>query len=757
MKRICRKSSLVWALGGFALFAWGTGAYAASISVNFCIGLNTDATSVDAGETASQLQSVAGANWNNVLLRSSGTAGSPTNFITNSTGGKFIALRDDLGHTNAAQLTSSIPSNGAMSNTSNVTPEPNLSNMGEAGLMQTYLLIGGNVPSETFTVSGLDNTFTASGYKVYLFFDIGTIVVPARTLGYSISDGSISNVCWAIDSAGDNSDSNDDGVMEWLRATGLDQASATAGANYALLEGFSGSSFMVTVIGASRGSISGLQIVANTGTPPSIASFTATPGTIAPGQTVTLAWQVDGADTVDIAPGIGAVSASGTTNVAPSANTAYTLTASNASGAATKTAAVTIDKGPVDVYLLGGQSNMAGLADTNGIPSGQETVDGILYYYSSVLYGPSASNVLHTNVTPAGYAAGMFGPEIGFANRIKQLRPGATLALIKYAVGGSSLYLNWKPGANATDTANWGPQFSGFVSTVNSGLAALRSAGYQPRIVGMLWQQGEADSKTSTTAMLYESNLVHFISRVREQFAADIAPEGMRFVAGTVLPYAGSFVVATYPDRQTVNTALLDVDENSGSPVAVSNASTVYCDDQTTPTNAQILDGYRDTDEIHLAAEGQLMLGKLMAERMQATNYPNWSAANNLSNGPTGDDDGDGLSNALEFFLGTDAKSPDGKSVAPTASIMSVDTGGSPMNYFVMSFQQNMIRHDNNFSWQVDGSPDLSDWTNSLFAPVLVDRVNHANGTAIFNYRTANPISVYPESFLRLLLTLSNP
>ncbi|MCF7864259.1 MAG: sialate O-acetylesterase, partial [Kiritimatiellales bacterium] len=152
-------------------------------------------------------------------------------------------------------------------------------------------------------------------------------------------------------------------------------------------------------------------------------------------------------------------------------------------------------KGPIDVYLLGGQSNMSGQGRISDIPAGEEMVEGVLYYHSATVKGSSAPNTLHTNVTPAGANKNAFGPEIGFANRIKQLRPGASMAIIKYSVVGTSLITDWRPGANAADTANWGPQFAGFVKTVNGGLAALRDAGYQPRIVGMLWQQGEQDAK----------------------------------------------------------------------------------------------------------------------------------------------------------------------------------------------------------------------------------------------------------------------
>lgn len=759
-------------LGWLLAFALACEVEAASISINFCIG-TTDATMVDAGEAATQFHSLDGAHWNHVLLANA--KGTPAAFIAASTGGNLIPLRSDSGNTNAAQLTSTLNANGYC-NFSGATPEPQLGISGEAGMMNSYLLIGG--PAETITVGGLDAAFTANGYKVYLFFDIGTAqATGSRTLGYMVDDGTTSNTWWSVDQAGDQSDTNDDGVMEWLKSAGVASGTATINANYALFEGLGGSSFTVSLpastTGASRGAISGMQIVANTGAAPVIASFTATPGTITRGGTATLDWQVDGADSVAISD-IGTVSASGSTNVTPVASTIYTLAASNAFSTVMANATVTVSQGPVDVYLLGGQSNMSGQGNTNGIPPGEQTVEGVLYYHSSTVTGSTAPNTLYTNVTPTGATSGTFGPEIGFANRIKQLRPGMPMALIKYSVVGTSLIWDWRPGANATDTANWGPQFSGFVNTVNAGLAALRAAGYEPRIVGMLWQQGEQDAKDgwdynntpatpianeTNAGTLYESNLVHFIARVREQFAADLAPEGMRFVQGTMLPHAppGGDVAARFPARNTVNTAKLNIDENSGWPSSMPNTSTVYCDETVTPSNEQIVDGFRDTDEVHLAAPGQLMLGKLMAEHMQAPDFSSWSASNNMANGPAGDDDGDGLSNALEFFIGTDATSPNSSSDGPSSSTVLLDEGLGPTNYFVMSFQQDMVRAATGFSWQVDGSTNLNSWAASSFAPVLVDRTNHTDGTAMFRYRTARPVAADPQGFLCLRLTIANP
>ena len=755
-----RRSPVFLILGCLLAFAPMVKVAAASISINFCIGQN-DTNSVDTGESATQFQSVDGTNWNNILLNAK--AGVPSTFITASTGGNFIRLRDDSGNTNAAQLTSTLLANKGYCNFSDLTPEPQLSSSGEAEMMNSYILIGNvNGTNETFAVSGLGNAFTTNGYKVYLFFDIGAAGSTLRTLGYSVSDGASSNVFWAGDTIGDNSDTNDDGVIEWKKATGIASGSATAGANYALFEGLSGSSFTVslpTSVGtAGRGAINGIQIIANAGAIPVITSFTATPGTITNGATSTLEWQVRGADSIVIS-GLGAVATSGTTNVTPSFSTTYTLTASNAFGIVASNATVTVSQGPVDVYLLGGQSNMSGQGLTNGIPAGQETITGVLFYHSTTVHGNTLPETLYTNVTAAGADIAKFGPEIGFANRIKQLRPGAQMALIKYSVVGTSLIKAWRPGINAADTVNWGPQFIGFVNTMNGGLAALRAAGYEPRIVGMLWQQGEQDAKDgwdsatssaipgeTNAGSLYESNLVHFIARVREQFATDIAPEGLRFVQGTVLPYNGAVAPVKFPARQTINTAKLDIDENSGSPVSVPNTSTVYCDQTITPSGA---------DEVHLTAEGQLMLGKLMAEHMQAPSFSNWSTG--LTNSAAGDDDGDGFSNGLEFFLGTDPQSPDSRSAGPAWSPARLDAGSGLTNYFVMSFRRSMTNNAAGFSWQVDGTTNLNTWADASLKPVLMERTNYTDGTATFRYRTARPVNADLQSFMRLRLLFSAP
>ena len=70
--------------------------------------------------------------------------------------------------------------------------------------------------------------------------------------------------------------------------------------------------------------------------PPSILFFTATPSEIDSGATSTLQWSVTNATSVTIDQGVGEVAADGSKELSPSKTTAYTLTATNASGSVTK-------------------------------------------------------------------------------------------------------------------------------------------------------------------------------------------------------------------------------------------------------------------------------------------------------------------------------------------------------------------------------------------------------------------------------------
>jgi hypothetical protein len=82
------------------------------------------------------------------------------------------------------------------------------------------------------------------------------------------------------------------------------------------------------------------------GTAPTIASFTATPAKVSPGQSSTLSWAVTGATALTIKPAVGAV-AGMSVKVTPATTTSYTLTATNSFGTATTSVSVMVGSVPV--------------------------------------------------------------------------------------------------------------------------------------------------------------------------------------------------------------------------------------------------------------------------------------------------------------------------------------------------------------------------------------------------------------------------
>lgn len=107
-----------------------------------------------------------------------------------------------------------------------------------------------------------------------------------------------------------------------------------------------GSTTTYTLTASNPGGSVSRQCTVAVNPPPSIASLTATPGTVNLGQSATLAWSVSGAGySLSLAPGIGPVTGSSLV-VQPTSTTTYTLTATNGAGSVTSSAKVTVNLPP---------------------------------------------------------------------------------------------------------------------------------------------------------------------------------------------------------------------------------------------------------------------------------------------------------------------------------------------------------------------------------------------------------------------------
>ncbi len=487
-----------------------------------------------------------------------------------------------------------------------------------------------------------------------------------------------------------------------------------------------------------------------------IVSFTATPEDFVAGETLTLAWEVTDADSVSIDQGVGTVATTGTLDRTPGATTTWTLTATRGVTQVTAQATATLSKGQIDVFLLSGQSNMQGNALSSDLPAELLSIPEIQLYAA----GSHVNNAIANQwVTLQPSSSSFFGPEIGVGERLRDLCPGQPIALIKYVASGNSLEINFKPGANASDTANWGGAFTAMVNTFNNGLAALEAEGWQPVIKGMCWQQGEQDAKdglnapeSSTSADDYGANLAHFVGRIREQFAAHASPDGIRFVPGQVLPYApaGGDVATRFPGRTLVRQAILDADEDSGAPLSVANTRAIATNETDHPTHAQVIDGYRDTDEVHLSATALLALGRSMAYAMldlDPQSYIDWGASFSLVGGPSDDDDFDGLTNWEEYAFRGD---PTDAADTPRPSLAAVPDGqGGQVPTYTLARSLEAL----DVVPEIQLSLDLLDWT--TFTPLFLSSVKGAGGVATLSYRTPWLLGdpAYPATFFRTRLS----
>ena len=126
----------------------------------------------------------------------------------------------------------------------------------------------------------------------------------------------------------------------------------------------------------------------------------------------------------------------------------------------------------INVFLLIGQSNMAGRGLVSQLPS-PEWGDGVLMLRKG-RWEP-AREPLHTDKPEI---AGV-GPGSGFALALREQFPDRQIGLLPCAMGGSSLD-EWKRG---------GPLYEGAAEAVKIALAGPLPA----KLKGVLWHQGEAD------------------------------------------------------------------------------------------------------------------------------------------------------------------------------------------------------------------------------------------------------------------------
>lgn len=176
----------------------------------------------------------------------------------------------------------------------------------------------------------------------------------------------------------------------------------------------------------------------------------------------------------------------------------------------------------IKVFVLAGQSNMAGLAKaTELLPPYDKPISGIKAWH----YGTKTWETFSPKVFDLGNK-GSFGPDISFGHAMASEFPGEDIRLIKGAMSGTNLYKQWAPSEGGT--------YKWFMTVVKPAIADLNKKGLEYEIAGMLWLQGESDAAEGKGES-YETNLTAFIAHMRGEFKTPKMP----FIIARVRDYFG--------------------------------------------------------------------------------------------------------------------------------------------------------------------------------------------------------------------------
>jgi hypothetical protein len=332
------------------------------------------------------------------------------------------------------------------------------------------------------------------------------------------------------------------------------------------------------------------------------------------------------------------------------------------------------------VLLFGGQSNALGwgyrqyLLDTgNPLAYPQADIDMLNGLNLVVpqdtlvpLQSGTANNVVkplpnhYPDLTVAPISR--FASELSFARSVRdQLSvPDMRLGIIKYAIGGTTLYetTDWWPDGTADRSAD-GTRYQNFQKTVWKGLAAMKNKypTHSVEILGMGWVQGESDA-IEGQGEDYEDNLTRFIADVRITFGVTNMP----------------FVLSKLSSNQLEGAPQTELDQwpiVTSAQVAVAAADPYVVATDTEGTNYAVSVGYSE-GRYHYITPALLQIGEDLADALISIcgvdsdndglldewedSYAPGTAG--LGSTPNADYDSDGYTDQQEYQVGTDPTDP---------------------------------------------------------------------------------------------------
>jgi hypothetical protein len=274
------------------------------------------------------------------------------------------------------------------------------------------------------------------------------------------------------------------------------------------------------------------------------------------------------------------------------------------------------------VYYLGGQSNMDGYGWVKELPEElTEPVEGVMIFHGNTSPdGTETDGKGLWSVLQPGHGVGFssdsekneyserFGVEITYARRIRELRPGQDIALIKYSRGGTSIHEDaagrfgcWEPDFLGGEGKGRGiNQYDHFLATIRNAFSVkdIDGDGTEDRLIpaGIVWMQGESDAAhTLEVAESYQANLKRLMDLIRAALRTDDLPVVIGRISDSRQDPSGK--VWEYGDVLRASQAAY-AESDEGAALVTST------------------DGYGYSDKWHYDTAGYLDLGKRFAEAM---------------------------------------------------------------------------------------------------------------------------------------------
>ncbi len=319
-------------------------------------------------------------------------------------------------------------------------------------------------------------------------------------------------------------------------------------------------------------------------------------------------------------------------------------------------------------------------------------------YWSDPGTGENRRGNLDANFGDTG-GQGRVGPEYAFGLQVgSQL--GDRVLLIKYAFGGKSLKVDFRPPSSGGTV---GPYYTGMVARVNQVLASLSTyypaytgGGYE--IAGFAWHQGWNDLGQTTAE--YETNLANLIKDLRTQFGVPHLP----VVIGNTGMANGSGGTVLVAQGNVANPAL--------HPEFAGTVTTV----DTRPFDfGEVIGMSSEGYHWNWNAESYFNIGESMGKAMVAllpavasTPFSAWAAdpaqglAAGGNDGPDDDPDLDGITNLLESVL-------HGNPVVASQAVLPVL--GKSTGSWVFAYDRSVASRPPGTTQIVEYGDNLSGWT----------------------------------------------